>query len=233
MTLFDAHDPRPVHFVGIAGAGMSALAELFARRGIARHRLRCQPRQRTTRSTQLGIAVEPRPRSVARRRRAVRRRDLRDAEGSPRARARARARHPRDSSRRGARRARWSREDDLHRRHARQDDDDRHDDRGARRRRDESDGHRRRPRRRVGRESAAAAATICSSSRRTSTTARFSRSRRPSPSITNVEADHLDIYADLDDIRGAFAQFASRARASCSAPTMPARRRLRARSRPR
>jgi len=34
MTLFDVHDPRPVHFVGIAGAGMSALAELLARRGI-------------------------------------------------------------------------------------------------------------------------------------------------------------------------------------------------------
>jgi UDP-N-acetylmuramate--alanine ligase len=34
MTFFDAHDPRPVHFVGIAGAGMSALAELLARRGI-------------------------------------------------------------------------------------------------------------------------------------------------------------------------------------------------------
>ena len=33
MTLFDATDPRPVHFVGIAGAGMSALAELFRRRG--------------------------------------------------------------------------------------------------------------------------------------------------------------------------------------------------------
>ena len=31
--------------------------------------------------------------------------------------------------------------------------------------------------------------------------------------ITNVEADHLDIYRDLDDIRGAFAQFASGARA--------------------
>jgi UDP-N-acetylmuramate--alanine ligase len=29
--------------------------------------------------------------------------------------------------------------------------------------------------------------------------------------VTNVEADHLDIYADLDDIRGAFAQFARRA----------------------
>jgi UDP-N-acetylmuramate--alanine ligase len=27
--------------------------------------------------------------------------------------------------------------------------------------------------------------------------------------ITNVEADHLDIYRDLDDIRGAFAQFAA------------------------
>ena len=34
-ALFDQGDPRPVHFVGIAGAGMSALAELFHRRGIA------------------------------------------------------------------------------------------------------------------------------------------------------------------------------------------------------
>jgi UDP-N-acetylmuramate--alanine ligase len=34
MNLFDPGDPRPVHFVGIAGAGMSALAELFARRGV-------------------------------------------------------------------------------------------------------------------------------------------------------------------------------------------------------
>ena len=33
MTLFDETDTRPVHFVGIAGAGMSALAELFRRRG--------------------------------------------------------------------------------------------------------------------------------------------------------------------------------------------------------
>jgi UDP-N-acetylmuramate--alanine ligase len=33
MTLLDSADPRPVHFVGIAGAGMSALAELFVRRG--------------------------------------------------------------------------------------------------------------------------------------------------------------------------------------------------------
>src|ERR1700730_18083386 len=34
MTLLDASDPRPIHFVGIAGAGMSALAELFILRGV-------------------------------------------------------------------------------------------------------------------------------------------------------------------------------------------------------
>ena len=34
MSLLDTTDPRPVHFVGIAGAGMSGLAELFVRRGV-------------------------------------------------------------------------------------------------------------------------------------------------------------------------------------------------------
>ncbi len=34
LQLFSAPDSRPVHFVGIAGAGMSALAELFVRRGL-------------------------------------------------------------------------------------------------------------------------------------------------------------------------------------------------------
>lgn len=34
LRLFRESDPRPVHFVGIAGAGMSALAELFVRRGV-------------------------------------------------------------------------------------------------------------------------------------------------------------------------------------------------------
>lgn len=34
MTLLDGGDARPVHFMGIAGAGMSALAELFRRRGV-------------------------------------------------------------------------------------------------------------------------------------------------------------------------------------------------------
>jgi UDP-N-acetylmuramate--alanine ligase len=35
MALIDPTDPRPIHFVGIAGAGMSGLAELFLRRGAA------------------------------------------------------------------------------------------------------------------------------------------------------------------------------------------------------
>ncbi|HUQ82989.1 MAG TPA: UDP-N-acetylmuramate--L-alanine ligase [Gemmatimonadaceae bacterium] len=34
MPLIDPSDSRPVHFVGVAGAGMSALAELFVRRGV-------------------------------------------------------------------------------------------------------------------------------------------------------------------------------------------------------
>ncbi len=34
-TLLDLSDPRPIHFTGIAGAGMSGLAELFVRRGAA------------------------------------------------------------------------------------------------------------------------------------------------------------------------------------------------------
>src|SRR5581483_8194760 len=33
MSLLDPADSRPIHFIGIAGAGMSALADLFARRG--------------------------------------------------------------------------------------------------------------------------------------------------------------------------------------------------------
>ncbi|HEY2851051.1 MAG TPA: UDP-N-acetylmuramate--L-alanine ligase [Gemmatimonadaceae bacterium] len=35
MPLLDANDSRPIHFMGIAGAGMSALAELCQRRGAA------------------------------------------------------------------------------------------------------------------------------------------------------------------------------------------------------
>ncbi|HEY2067704.1 MAG TPA: UDP-N-acetylmuramate--L-alanine ligase [Gemmatimonadaceae bacterium] len=35
MSLLDPADSRPIHFVGIAGAGMSALAELFLLRGVS------------------------------------------------------------------------------------------------------------------------------------------------------------------------------------------------------
>jgi UDP-N-acetylmuramate--alanine ligase len=59
MTLFDVHDPRPVHFVGIAGAGMSALAELLARRGIAVTGCDASP-NRNDALEALGIVVEPR-----------------------------------------------------------------------------------------------------------------------------------------------------------------------------
>src|SRR5437016_2037571 len=34
MPLIDPSDARPFHYVSIAGAGMSALAELFLRRGV-------------------------------------------------------------------------------------------------------------------------------------------------------------------------------------------------------
>ena len=34
MTLVGDGDTRPVHFMGIAGAGMSALADLLRRRGV-------------------------------------------------------------------------------------------------------------------------------------------------------------------------------------------------------
>ena len=58
MTRFDVHDLRPVHFVGIAGAGMSALAELLARRGITVTGCDASP-NRNEALEALGIAVEP------------------------------------------------------------------------------------------------------------------------------------------------------------------------------
>jgi UDP-N-acetylmuramate--alanine ligase len=59
MSLFNPSDPRPVHFVGVAGAGMSALAELLARRGA--HVTGCDANAAATADlTQLGIDVAPR-----------------------------------------------------------------------------------------------------------------------------------------------------------------------------
>ena len=58
MHLLDSRDPRPVHFVGIAGAGMSALAELFVRRGVAITGCDANPAGAGD-LTKLGVAVGP------------------------------------------------------------------------------------------------------------------------------------------------------------------------------
>ena len=58
MHLLDSRDPRPVHFVGIAGAGMSALAELFVRRGVAITGCDANPAGAGD-LTKLGVSVGP------------------------------------------------------------------------------------------------------------------------------------------------------------------------------
>jgi UDP-N-acetylmuramate--alanine ligase len=58
MTLLDSADPRPVHFVGIAGAGMSGLAELFLRRGIPITGCDAHPATATD-LARMGVKVEP------------------------------------------------------------------------------------------------------------------------------------------------------------------------------
>ena len=58
MALLDSTDARPIHFVGIAGAGMSALAELFLRRGVAI--TGCDAHPETARDLpRLGVDVTP------------------------------------------------------------------------------------------------------------------------------------------------------------------------------
>lgn len=58
MPLLDPADPRPIHFVGIAGAGMRALAELFVRRGVTV--TGCDANPGTVEDLRrLGIAVVP------------------------------------------------------------------------------------------------------------------------------------------------------------------------------
>ena len=58
MRLLDPADPRPVHFVGIAGAGMSALAELFVRRGVVVTGCDANPAEAED-LRRLGISVGP------------------------------------------------------------------------------------------------------------------------------------------------------------------------------
>ena len=67
MDLFDPSDPRPVHFVGIGGAGMSALALIARRRGVAVSG--CDPDPSGAADVAaLGAEVSSAPRSGARRR---------------------------------------------------------------------------------------------------------------------------------------------------------------------
>ncbi|MEP6493061.1 MAG: UDP-N-acetylmuramate--L-alanine ligase [bacterium] len=58
MPLLDSSDARPIHFVGIAGAGMSALAELFLRRGVAITGCDANPESAAD-LRRLGVVVEP------------------------------------------------------------------------------------------------------------------------------------------------------------------------------
>ncbi len=65
-----ANDPRPVHFIGIAGAGMSALAELFKRRGVNVQGTDANPHSAPD-LEKLGIAVSAHDASLVRHARAV------------------------------------------------------------------------------------------------------------------------------------------------------------------
>jgi UDP-N-acetylmuramate--alanine ligase len=58
MALLDSSDARPVHFVGIAGAGMSALAQLFLGRGVPVTGCDANP-QAAQDLLRLGVAVTP------------------------------------------------------------------------------------------------------------------------------------------------------------------------------
>jgi UDP-N-acetylmuramate--alanine ligase len=58
MPLLDTSDARPIHFVGIAGAGMSALAELFLRRNVAITGCDANPESAAD-LQRLGVIVEP------------------------------------------------------------------------------------------------------------------------------------------------------------------------------
>ncbi|MEP6764544.1 MAG: UDP-N-acetylmuramate--L-alanine ligase [Gemmatimonadaceae bacterium] len=70
FQLIDTSDARPVHFIGIAGAGMSALAELFVRRGAKVQGTDSNPAGAPD-LTQLGIKVSVHNASIVSRARAV------------------------------------------------------------------------------------------------------------------------------------------------------------------
>lgn len=69
-SLLDTTDPRPVHFIGIAGAGMSALAELLVRRGVSVQGTDANPAGAPD-LTALGVHVAAHDRELVRAARAV------------------------------------------------------------------------------------------------------------------------------------------------------------------
>ncbi len=73
-----------------------------------------------------------------------------------------------------------------------------------------ADADRRRYRRRTRHRRAARRGQTISSPRPTNTTARSSRCSPPWPVVLNVEPDHLDCYADIDDLRNAFLIYINR-----------------------
>ena len=173
--------------------------------------MRAPTRTRRSSSSASSQALRPRSRDTFAGR-AGRRRHLRDAEGPSRAQAPRASSASRSFAERRRSRAPSSSEDDLHRRHAREDDDHRDDHRSARVRGRNPTGI-------VGGRVAAWGGNLSAGGDELFVVEadEYDRSFLAlSPTvatITNVEADHLDIYADLDDIRGAFAQSASKARA--------------------
>src|SRR5829696_1343805 len=58
MSLLNSSDGRAVHFVGVAGAGMSALAELFVRRGVRVSGCDANPAGAAADLARVGVRVE-------------------------------------------------------------------------------------------------------------------------------------------------------------------------------
>jgi UDP-N-acetylmuramate--alanine ligase len=211
MTLFDAHDHRPVHFVGITGAGMSALAELLARRGISVTGCDASPNKNEA-LEQLGIVVAPRhdPAHVAGAQAVVATSAMpKDHPELTRARELGIPLIRRAEALAGA--VELGKTICIAGTHGKTTTTVMTTEALA------SGG--RNPTGIVGGRVAAWGGNLSAGGDELFVVEadEYDRSFLAlSPTvatITNVEADHLDIYADLDDIRGAFAQFASKARA--------------------
>ena len=202
---------RRLHFVGVGGAGMSALRARRARARRARSRgsdARRRPYlERLRADGVLEAAIGHAPRTCPRGEDVELVYSSGDPGREPRARRRARARPRRAPARGAARRADAPAADDRGRRHARQ-DDDRGDARARPARRRPRPGlARSAARRRRARQRALERAASGSSSRPTSPIARCSASSVEIAVLTNVELDHHATYGSLAELREAFRAF--------------------------